>query len=256
MPEFKQSPIKTPLEGEKLAFVDRMRSEHLPLMLKSISELEKVGKDAIFSNEKINSALSKLKDSRKLLQEAQSANLPSDFLLQYREAVKKLGEASSDLAEGMDQNTEKIKRIGLISAGVVLATATMFLTRQFWMPYAAELASSSVALTTNQIERLKTLSGKLDTFHSRVSELSDETAEWRRVTTAASDLKELVSKVATSGKMNVQQANEIQEASTRVIQNSEALVSSEKISHPSVDVFLHYTEMVKYEVADIMKGAR
>ena len=126
MPEFKQSPIKTPLEGEKLAFVDRMRSEHLPLMLKSISELEKVGKDAIFSNEKINSALSKLKDSRKLLQEAQSANLPSDFLLQYREAVKKLGEASSDLAEGMDQNTEKNCGYWTDSAGVVLATATMF----------------------------------------------------------------------------------------------------------------------------------
>jgi len=100
---------KKPLEQERVPFIERMRDEHVPLTLKSISSLEKTASTATFRNQKIGEALESFKQARALTNEAQQSHLPSDFLSKYREAHKHLTEGGIAMAEGMEKNAEDIK---------------------------------------------------------------------------------------------------------------------------------------------------
>ena len=251
MPDQKEklSRAAKPIENEKIVFIERMRSEHIPLTLKSLSDLEHVAKGALLQNQKINEAQEKFKEARKLTHDAQETLLPSDFLMKYREAQKTFCEGSTALAEGMDKNAEDIKFYGNLIVVGVLTAAVLIETRGLWLP----VAGSAMTLTATQADKISKLSEDMGESLEQFAIKANASPAWARYTNAAKSQVELVKDIASKKEVSEVDKSRVIEAVNRVIGTGEDLAKEVGGETVYSKLFFKQSETLRAQIEAITK---
>ena len=219
----KSSIVAKPIESEKIVFIERIRSEHIPLTLKSLSDLEHVAKGALLQNQKIKESQEKFREARKLTNTAQEALLPSDFLMKYRAAQKTFTEGATALAEGIDKNAEDIKFYGNLIVVGVLTAAVLIETRGLWVPLAGSAITGTVTMTATQADKLGKITEDMGKTLEEFAIKADASPAWARYVNAAKNEFEILKDMTSKKEISKVDTSKFIEAADRVARTGETL---------------------------------